>query len=411
MLNGLHNVVSKSNASIGPNSNQNTIVQNSNIIDPVVICTNQTEMIKTLGNLKAYDAIQQQAQDYLRAIKQTHPLFPVFSATYNNRLNALVSTPETADAFKQYPKNIKGKFRIDYSKYPYMDSSENPWEYAYRTQTPIELEATAYQEYLGDIEDPFPVTKYADGMLIQIVAPEFPPAVSVVISSGEVAFPCKMRRKSWMEYGQMCFETISDECGLNLRIIAYKDNTTDIKLTKTQNTDLTIQLRCEKLLDAMLTTKQFSITIDNEPLLSMPLTDNDLCDEVFHFSKYLIQYYESLLNIEKQLHCKFNCNGSDVSFDDYRAALILSASLDGKWHRIKTDFDNEFRCNYNRIPDDIFLPTFDATYLAIEGVYPEISLQGIQFIAEKYTACYEGARINNIKSVMKNKKSVARIFC
>lgn len=404
MFNCLRNIFGKSKASIGRNSNHNTIVQNSEIINPI-ICTNSVDMIKTLGNMKAYDAIQQQAQDFLSAVKQSHPLYPVFSATHDNQLNALVSTPETADAFKRYPKKIKGTFRMDYTKYPHMDRAETPWEYAYRTQTSVELETTAYQEYLGDIKDPFPVTRYADGMTMIIGAPEFPPAVRAVISSGDVSISCEIRRKPWMEYGQMCFGTVSGECGLNVRIVAYRDfKKTDINFTKEQGIDLRTQLQREKLLAAMDTTKKFSITIGDSPLLTAPLTEADLSAEIFRSAKHLIQYYESLLKIEEILHCTFDPVDGDALFDDYRAALILASSLDEKWHRIKTDFDNEIRCDYDRIPDDISDVNFDTSQLAVEGKVLKITLQGVQFTADRYIIFYQGARINNLDSIMKNKR-------
>lgn len=74
----------------------------------------------------------------ISAAKKTHPLFPTFSASVDSKLNKLVSTPEIEDAFKKYPKSFKGVFEIDYSKYPNINRNETPWEYAYRTQTPID---------------------------------------------------------------------------------------------------------------------------------------------------------------------------------------------------------------------------------------------------------------------------------
>lgn len=107
---------SSNKASIARKSNNNIIVQDSVINNPV-ICAGGSDMIKTLGELGRYDSVQQQVVDVLAAASRTHPLYPVFSAKPSKDLSRLVSTPETEDAFKQYPKRIKGTFLIDYKYY------------------------------------------------------------------------------------------------------------------------------------------------------------------------------------------------------------------------------------------------------------------------------------------------------
>lgn len=404
MFEKIRSIWGKSHATIGRNSNNNVILQNSTITNPI-FCSNNADMIDALGDLKAYDTIQQQVQDMLSAAKKAHPLYPVFSATHNNQLNALVSTPETSDAFERYPKKIKGAFRIDYAKYPYMDKSETPWEYAYRTQTEIELETTAYQEYLGDIEDPFPVTKYSDGMTMVIGAPKFPPAVNATVSAGDVSISCQIRRKPWLKYGQMCFGTTSGECGFDLQLITFEDGSkTDIKLTKEYGMSLETQLLREKLIEAIRTTKQFTIDVGDSHLMTATISNDDLDADMFKTAKYLIAYYESLIKIEELLHCVFDTAHSEVSFDNYWAALILATSLSGRWHHIKADFDNEIRCDYDHISDDIASETFDMSQFTVEGKVISIDLQGVRFSADKYTIIYQGARINNLESVIKNKK-------
>lgn len=404
MVKRLYNIFGKSKASIGQNSNHNTIVQNSEINNPI-ICSNNVEVIRTLGNIKAYDVIQQQMQDLMSVVKKSHPLYPVFSAKYNNQLDSLVSTPETADAFKRYPKKIKGSIRMDYSKYPKMDRAETPWEYAYRTQTTVELETTAYQEYLGDMEDPFPVTRYVDGMTMIIGAPEFPPAVHAIISSGDVSIPCEIRRLPCIEYGQICFGTVAGECGLNIRIISYNDlQKMDINLQKEHGIDIRQQLQREKLLDAMRLSKQFSIAIGDSPSLNVQLSDANLSSDMLRSARHLIQYYESLLRIEETLHCTFASVDGEISCDDYKTALILAASLDEKWYRVKIDYDNEIRLDCDHIPNDMLDVNFDISEFTIEAKVTNIELRGIKFSADKYIRIYQGARINNLDSVIRNKK-------
>lgn len=61
-------------------------------------------MLSVLGKAEQYGAIQQHYSEYLSAVKQTHPLYPIFSASPSKTLDKLVSTPETEDAFKKFPK-------------------------------------------------------------------------------------------------------------------------------------------------------------------------------------------------------------------------------------------------------------------------------------------------------------------
>lgn len=395
---------SSNKASIARKSNNNIIVQDSVINNPV-ICAGGSDMIKTLGELGRYDSVQQQVVDVLAAASRTHPLYPVFSAKPSKDLSRLVSTPETEDAFKQYPKRIKGTFLIDYKKYPKMDRSETPWEYAYRTQTTVELETTAYQEYLGDIEDPFPVTEYANGMITVIGAPKFPPAVEATIISGEISIPILLRRKPCMDYGKMIFGTISDDHGFDFSLTAYKDfEKTDFKITKAPGCDLFTQLQREKLIVEMSKTKHLKIMIGSSPLVDAMFKEDELAADMFKVAPYMVRYLESLVVIEKHLSCKFDLTIGDVFDDDYRTALILASSLEGKWHRIKTDFDEKIRCDYDHIPDDFVDDVEPKEEIVIEGKVLSISLQGQRFSADKYIIVYKDARLNNVASVIKNRK-------
>lgn len=302
----------RNKASIFPKSNNNLIVQDS-VINTPVFCSNQSDMIKTLGEMGQYDIVQQQAIDVLSAASKTHPLYPVFSAKPNKELNRLVSTPETDDAFKQYPKGIKSVVLVDYTKYPYMDKSETPWEYAYRTQTTVKLETTAYQEYLGDIKDPFPVTKYEEGMVTVIKAPPFPPAVEAIISSGNISIPILLRRKPCMNYGQMMFGSVHNNCGFEISLTAYKDiQRTDLTIRKTPGCNLITQLQREKLFLEMSKTQHLTISIESSPLVDVSFKETDLAADMFKLAPYMVNYLENLLYIEKHLSCKFDLTIGNV---------------------------------------------------------------------------------------------------
>ena len=394
----LKKLFSSNKAGIGNNSHGNLVVQDSTV-DKLVVCNGTSELIRTMGEMQQYDVIQKIINDCMTAAKQSHPLRPHFTAKYNNELNRLVSTPETADAFEKFPKTIKGTFRIDYKKYPYMEKCETPWDYAYRTQTNVELETTAYQEYLGNIPDPFPNTTYKEGMTTIIGPPEFPPAVEAFVVSGDVRVPILLRRKPCLEYGKLVFGTEPNGCAFELSITPHKDEPkTDFKITNLHNCDLNARLEREKLYCEFYRTRNMSVMIGEEILLDYAFDKDELNDGMFLNAPAIARYIECLLIIKKHMNCEFNSD--DISEEDYRLALVLAASLEGKWHREILDFDNDLRCAYDRIPDEIN----DFKNISVEAPSLEVYLQGQLFSIEKLVVIYDGAKVNNINSVLKHKK-------
>ena len=126
-----------SHSTIGNNSNNNSVFQGNSFENTTIIASSNIDVLDIAAQVGRYDIIQSQVALYLEKAKRCHPLFPEFSAKYNEEVNKLISTPETADAFRNHPKRIKGTYRLDYGSYPYMDKSETPWAYAYRTQTTV----------------------------------------------------------------------------------------------------------------------------------------------------------------------------------------------------------------------------------------------------------------------------------
>lgn len=395
---------SANTASIKKNSDFNTIIQNS-VIENFILCDDNAKMISVLGQSGQHNVIQEQVLKVLDAASKAHPLYPTFSAKLNGDMSQLVSTPETQDAFEKYPRRIKGMLRMDYKKYPHMDKSETLEEYAYRTQEKIKFKTTAYQEYLGDCIDPYPVTQYTDGMTTTIVAQEFPPAVDATISVGSIFIPIKLRRKPCKEYGIMVLGTESDEQGFDFNITVYKDlEKFDIKITKTAGCDLETQLQCERLFNAINQTKSISIMVGTDPFITATIKEEELTASMFEKAPYIVRYLESLLTIERFASCKFDSIIGDVSYDDYRTAIILASSLEGKWTQSKLDFDNEVRCDHDRISADFSGDEDKLSDIVVAVKMPDISLQGVHFMADRYTVVYKDAEINNMASVIQNRK-------
>lgn len=397
-------VSSTNKITIGKNSSDNIVLQNTTV-DNMFLFGGNSDLIQTMGSMGRYDLIQEFIKNSLQVASSTHPLQPYFSAKYNGELEKLVSTPETEDAFQQFPKKIKSTILIDYKKYPHMDKSETPWEYAYRTQTKVELKTTAYQEYLGDSVDPFPTVEYSDGMTTIINPPEFPTAVDATIQSGNISIPIRLRRKPCFEFGKMMFGTDSDDGGFALTFTTFTDSDkVDFKLTKTLNYNLSTNLRREKLIKEMKDTRKFKILIGNSTLMEGTLKENELRAAMFESAPIMISFLENLIVIETHLGCKFNAIGTDVYTDDYRTAAILAASLEDTWYSRKMKFDDEVRCDYDNIPDGINDDANSSEDKIIDGIVLSISLLGQKFSADKYTIVYKNARINNLSSIIKNKQ-------
>ena len=82
----------------------------------------------------------------------------------------------------------------------------------------------------------------------------------------------------------------------------------------------------------------------------------------------------------------------------------MASSLKGKWHCIALNFDDEVRCDYDQIPDEFLSTKIFRSDMAIEGVGCNIYLQGLCFSAEQYLIVYKDAQLNNINSVIRNRK-------
>lgn len=407
-------LISFCKAHIGCKSNNNTIIQHSKLQSPV-FASSTPDLIKTLGDLGHYDAVEKFALGTLAAVRESHPLYPDFSAKPNEDFSQLISTPETEDAFRKYPKKIKGTYRLDYTKYPHMDRSETPWEYAYRTQTRVELLTTAYQEYLGDTPDPFPEMKYRDGMITIIGAPEFPPAVEATIVSGDISIPIMLRRKPCMKFGTMLFGTESGESGFHFNLTTYKDFVrTDVKIIKIPDCDLRTHFKREQLISAINETKKFSVYIGSSLLVTAGFTESDLKADMFSDAGRLVEYLGNLLTIEDQTGCTFDTTIGDVTLDDFHTAYTLASSLNDKWHCIKMTFDDDIRCHHQNIPAEIAEDAESGTDKIIDGRVLSVSLQGQRFSADRYLILYRDARIDNVNDILKlkkrHKKNIQMIF-
>lgn len=395
---------SKSKSYIGDNANGNNVFQNNTFNNSTIVTGSNNDMIKILAEADKYDIIQDIISSQLSAVRTIHPLYPDFSAKVDSELNKLVSTPETEEALKKYPKIIKGKWKVDYNKYPYMNKEESPWEYAYRTQTIVELKVESYQEYLGDIKDPYPLMTSDDGAVTVIAPPEFPKAFDAKIHSGDVEIPIQLRRIPCMEYNKVILRNVSSHNILDFEIILDKSNSNiKFNINRTLSDDLNEQLLVEKLLCNISTIKELILIIDGNKQLYGSIKTSDLEKHVFKTSPFFKKYIESLLTIERLTKCHFNPNIKSITNNEYQLAIIMSESLEDRWRLSKKEFD-EIRCNHDRIDNRIIEQAESINQLNSISDSVSVHLQGIDFLIEKYISVYKNVRINNSNSVEKNIK-------
>ncbi len=399
----LRRMFSKNEAKV--KGDNNLTIQSSQVDNVNINVNGLNEIIPLMAKCRKYDEVQDFVGNLLSSLKTTHPLYPYYSATYSAKLEKLISTPETKEALELYPKKIKGVYEIDYKKYPNMDKSEMPWEYAYRTQTTVELKTKAHQEYLGDNEDPYPIVKHHEGMMTIIAPPEFPEAIEIQVVSKNIIIPVMLRRLPCMEFGKLVFGNVTNEQGFNIKLTLNEiERRTNITFTKINGMKLETQLCREKLFESIYNNREVAIRVNGKDIVVFNVEEKDVQDAIFQNADFWVRYIGALISIENKLGCKFDVDFDEVTVNDYFNAMIMSASLNEKWQNIIMSFDNSIRCDYDKIPEDIVTYVDDAYGLVGEVENPEFSIQGVDFKADKYIVQYTEAKINNIDAIKKNIK-------
>lgn len=388
------------------NGHKNTVLQDCSI--DTMLVSSGSDIIDLLGNLGKYDLIQEIMRDQHRRVAKQHPLFPEFTAKYNSDLEKLISNPETEEALKKYPRRVKGSVKFDFTKYPYMNENETIGEYIYRTQTELELETTAYKEYLGDEPDPYPRMIYSDGMITTVKPPKFPEAIEASIVSGDISVPVMLRRLPCMEYGKMVIGTVSDWQSFDLTVTLEGDFTKEIKassvsITKKAGADLSTLLLREKLIKNIAEKRSIQIFVDGDIVMEGALSEEELNVDIFKNAPIFCDYIEKLIYIEKSVGCSFETEIKEILIDDYNIASIVSASLEDKWLITRLDFDNTIRCPYDKIPKEL-TEGQDKNEIGMTMKDITFSLLGIPFFADKLIIVYTEAKVNNVKSIIKNVK-------
>ena len=384
------------------NGSNNTILQNVNIYNntsPLL-----TSTIPVLSQNKDYQMIQATLQDEMRAAKKAHPLYPLFTAKWDNSLERLVSSAETEEALKRYPKKFEEKVQIDPSKYPNINPDENIFEYAYRTQTKIECQSLGHKEFLGELEDPFPQIVSGENATLIITPPDFPPALKAHLVSGDSDLEIFIRRKPSQEYGVVALGNTSTGHGFDIDLTFSQQKEKSV-FTIQANSDAKMEdiVAREKMLVNMVLTKKLIITIDNHMLAEINIGDEFLSCSLLKSAQTRYEFYSNLLIIEKNCNCTFNTNNQAISQEEFECAYLVARSLHNEWLNIEMEIE-QFRCDYNSIHLSEDQDKTMGNVVFESSNIGEIELLGKIFRATKYINVCHDAKINNIESVRKRVK-------
>lgn len=387
----------KAKLKIGNNSNNNLAIQNSNI--NVFCSTNDT--LNALKATGSYDAIQLLFKQIALDFKKGHPLYPLFTAKPDSSFSRLVSNPETEEALEKYPKNIKATVRLNRDRYPYYNAQETPWDYAYRTQTTVELETLDYKEYLGEEIDPYPEHKFEEGITSIIEPPPFPQARKATLCCGDVSIPIELKRVPCFEYGIIRFEDVSKQNAFAFSItIEEKTNKNTFHLERIYDFNLNSQLLREKFIIAMLE-HSISIYFDDIAVIRARINPEETKSDMFKIAPNLLNLIQKLLLIEEHLCVKFT--KTDISDIDEKCAKMITtitASLSGRplLEHLSTD---TVRSDYNRIDDNILKDVSLNDMLVCVIDLFTFRLLGIDITIKGYTMSFKNAKINNVASIRK----------
>ena len=392
----------KKNKSVSKISNgsNNMVFQNTTINNNIVL----SDPLPALMMSKDYSAIQTLIQTKMQEVEQAHPLYPLFSPKWDSRLERLVSSAETEESLKRYPKRFEEKIQIDLSKYPGIHAGENIFEYSYRTQKSIEGVSLEHKEFLGDIEDPYPLIEYRDNSTICIQPPEFPPAFEAHLVSGESDVIVALRRIPSEKYGTIVLGNTSSGHGFDIQI--EQDEQTrrfDFTIHVDSNTTMENVVLRERLLASMFETRKLSIIVNGDTLIEGGVDDNSANQPLLKYAKFRYEFSRALFEIEKICNCSFSTDILTIKKDDFELANIIFRSLSGNWYSVKME-SYQMKCDFDRIhiePDEQIEQLQQQNISFEAGVIGSIELLGKEFSASKLIHAFQGAQINNIKSVRK----------
>lgn len=399
----------KNIAKIGNYSNDNVVIQGVEYNNNIYVAENSLcASAKVLADFGHYDSINAIFQKSMQEISQLHPLKPWYGTkvVQMGMLQKLVSTPLLDDANKLFPKNIKSTVQFCPSDYPGYNTKESPWEYAYRTQREVVLDTKTYKEYLGEYEDPFPVTDYKDGMKLKILPPEFPDASEVVLRAGLTSYSTKLRRVACDDYGII---KLTNECDASsplgvIFILDENNKKTRVSMKRNKTTSLEKLIIIEQLVKSILENQLLAVTMNDRPLMMLEKIDlKELEQDFFKLAETNLKLYSSLKFIEGYFGIRFDLS-QEITDQDYYYAVLLSASLKRRWQFIKNESKFRVSTESDKIEIDFDEEIEENTPYIYQRFDCQWNILGIGFKADSLFTSIHNSKIVNIKTVNKKIK-------
>lgn len=393
----------KNSIKIGDNSNKNTVFQNCDI-NNVNVLPGESSMISFLGRAGQYSLVQEYLSQMMATAAEQHPLFPDYSASWDSGMKKLISTPATEAALQRYPKNIKGKLHYNIADYQgFCPEKETIWEYGYRTQKPLTFDAEEYKEYLGDLEDPYPVVSCYDGLKITMVPPPFPSAVQYQLFSDNQSYFTTMQRIPCLEYGKVILQNDeTDSLGLQI-IFDTVEKKIRINLSKRKKGTVSQFYARELFLAALAENKKLQIINGSTRVLEWTLKEKNYSDPFFLSAKGYCLYLGVLFEIENRFGCSFSVSLQHIDPDDLMCVRIFNTYLKepSNWYHESKDFDDGIRVDYNSIPDFLLPDNPDPVRAFRATGIRSFSLHGVEFEVGQFSVVYNNVKINNKSAVRK----------
>ena len=92
-------------------------------------------------------------------VKISHKLFPDFEVGTSLKEDGtyqLISNPTNENSYKKYPKNYKVSFEVVDERFKNVKDKKELWEMIQYADSPVEIEFTRFEQFLGTIKDPYP---------------------------------------------------------------------------------------------------------------------------------------------------------------------------------------------------------------------------------------------------------------
>ena len=144
MLNSKNKIGDIKNSNIG-NIEQINIEKQENNITNNNITNKQVNLIVTGGDFTEVAFSHNLFPDYIVATKKM-----------NNGKYTLVSKPTSEEASKKYPHTFKSSIQVLDERYKDIKDPKLLIDMLQYADSPVEIEITKFEQYLGDILDPYP---------------------------------------------------------------------------------------------------------------------------------------------------------------------------------------------------------------------------------------------------------------